>query len=204
MRVVAFDCSTARGSVAATVAGEVVFREDFDSPRGRGGRFFPVLAAAVRAVGGVERVAVGVGPGSYNGLRSSVAAAAGLRLTTGAELVGVESVRCLPMGAAAGDAISEYVAVGDARGGSVFFARVRDRRVVGEVELIRREALEERLAAVGAVPVFSVGALGDFEVVTPDAGVLAEVACGEAGAAEVVPFYLKPACVTVARERITA
>ncbi|MGC1481201.1 MAG: hypothetical protein WA771_11895, partial [Chthoniobacterales bacterium] len=114
MRIVAFDCSTALGSVVATVDGRVEFRVDFDSPRGRGGRFFPELERAMKAVGHPDRVAVGIGPGSYNGLRTTVAAAAGLRLATGAGLVGVLSVRCLAVEA------REYFAVGDARAGQVF------------------------------------------------------------------------------------
>ncbi len=196
MRVVAFDCSTSRGSVAAVVDGEVVFREEFESPRGRGGRFFPVLDAAMRAVGGdLDRVAVGVGPGSYNGLRATVAAAAGLRLATGAELVGVESVRCLALP----EGVTEYVAVGDARGGAVFVARVRERRVVGDVALVPRGELAGRLGGMGEAEVYAVGVCGEFDVRLPDAGVLAEVASREVGGAEVVPLYLKPACVTVAK-----
>ncbi len=200
MRVVAFDCSTSRGTVAGTVDGEVVFREDFESPRGRGGRFFPVLAAAMAAVERPDRVAVGVGPGSYNGLRATVAAAAGLRLATQADLIGVESVRCL--GVPAG--VTEFVAVGDARGGSVFLARVRERRVVGEIELVRRADLGERLAGMGVASVFAVGAFEDHAVRTPDAGVLAEIAAGEVGGTEVVPVYLKGACVTVAKKKVAA
>ncbi len=199
VRVLAFDCSTARGSVAVSVDGAMVFHEEFESPRGRGGQFFPVLRAAVREVGAPDRVAVGVGPGSYNGLRTAVAAAAGLRLASGAELVGVASVRCLALQ----EGVAGYVAVGDARGGSVFIARVRERRIVGELELVARETLEARLAGMerdGFATVLAVGTLGDFEVRTPDAGVLAEIAVGEVGGAEVAPLYLKPACVTVAKK----
>lgn len=189
MKIVAFDCSTARGTVAAVAAGETVFRDEFDSPRGRGGQFFPVLAAALRAVGGrPDRVAVGIGPGSYNGLRTTVAAAAGLRMTTGAELVGVESVRCLAVAA------SEYLAVGDARGGQVFVARVRDRRLVGGIELVPAESLAEWLA--GGLPVRAVGSLGDHVIARPDAGILAEIAVGEVAGSEVAPYYLKAPHVT--------
>ncbi len=194
MRVVAFDCSTARGSVVAVAEGEVVFREDFDSPRGRGGRFFPVLEAAMRAVdGSPDRVAVGIGPGSYNGLRTTVAAAAGLKLAVGAEMVGVESVRCLPVEA------DEYFAVGDARGGQVFVARVRGRRLVGEIELVSAESWEGRVS--GECPVVAVGALGDCVVATPDAGILAEIATGESADSKIAPFYLKPPHVTAPRQR---
>ena len=67
MTVLAFDCSTARGTVAVFANGTVLFREDFDSPRGRGGRFFPVLEAAVRAAGQPDRVAVDDGIGLGRG-----------------------------------------------------------------------------------------------------------------------------------------
>lgn len=192
MRIVAFDCSTARGSVVAVEGGQVIFREDFDSPRGRGARFFPVLEAAMREVGGCpDRVAVGVGPGSYNGLRTTVAAAAGLRLATGAELVGVVSVRCLAVEA------EEYLAVGDARGGQVFVARVRGRQLIGEIELVRADELSGRM--VDGLPVRAVGGLGDWVVATPDAKILAEIAAGEPAGLEVSPFYLKAPHVTKPR-----
>ena len=56
VKVLAFDCSTARGSVAAVEDGAVIFAETFECPRGRGGAFFEVLDRAIRALGRPDRI----------------------------------------------------------------------------------------------------------------------------------------------------
>lgn len=53
------------------------------------------LAAAGVAREAVERIAVGLGPGSYTGIRAAIAIAQGWQLARGVGLVGVDSVRVL-------------------------------------------------------------------------------------------------------------
>ncbi|MDX6697512.1 MAG: tRNA threonylcarbamoyladenosine biosynthesis protein TsaB [Solirubrobacteraceae bacterium] len=78
------------------------------------------LGAAALDLGDVGRIAVGVGPGSFTGLRIGIATARGLAQGTGAELVGVSSLRALAAGA--GEASRPVAAVLDARRGEVFAA----------------------------------------------------------------------------------
>lgn len=67
----------------------------------------------------IERIAVGVGPGTFTGLRVGVATAHGLAQSSGAELVGVSSLRALALGVDSG---SPVLAAIDARRGEVFVA----------------------------------------------------------------------------------
>lgn len=200
MRVLALDCSSAVGSVAVLEAGELIFAREFAAPRGRGGPFFSVLKSAVDTAGKPERVAVGLGPGSYNGLRVAAAAAEGLGIATGAVLVGIASVRALPCAA------EDYVAISDARGGVFYFIRVRERALVGEIELLSQVALSERLEGLGRIDVIAPSALPEFPGVisgTPDAAIIARLAAEEnPGTGPLEPIYLKPPHVTAPRERV--
>jgi tRNA threonylcarbamoyl adenosine modification protein YeaZ len=195
VKVLAFDCSTAQGSLAVVEDGAAIFAETFECPRGRGGAFFLVLERAIKATGHPDRIAVGIGPGSYNGLRTAIAAAEGLRLATGAELVGVASVRALPCETA------EYVAVNDARGGVFYHVRIRNRGIAGEFELLTAEALAARLGENPGLPVLAsaaVAAIPQARVAFPDAVILAGLAIEAppvVGAVE--PLYLKPAHITL-------
>src|SRR5436190_478423 len=65
-----------------------------------------------------EQIIVGLGPGSYAGVRIAIATALGLRSATGAKLTGIPSICALDVETA------DYCVIGDARRQSFFFARV--------------------------------------------------------------------------------
>jgi tRNA threonylcarbamoyladenosine biosynthesis protein TsaB len=71
---------------------------------------------------GVDRVAVGVGPGTFTGLRVGVATARGLAQSLSAELAGVSSPRALALAALASEPQGAVLAVIDARRGEIFVA----------------------------------------------------------------------------------
>lgn len=84
-----------------------------------------LLAQAGLSWGELERVAVGVGPGRFTGLRVGIATARGLVQSLGVPLVGVSSLRALAFAAAraAGETPpSATIAVIDARRGEAFAA----------------------------------------------------------------------------------
>jgi tRNA threonylcarbamoyladenosine biosynthesis protein TsaB len=83
-----------------------------------------LLAGAGIGWEAIGRVAVGVGPGGYTGLRIGLATAHGIALAHGAQLVGVGTLRALaePVGERAA------VAVLDARRGEAFVAVYREGR----------------------------------------------------------------------------
>jgi tRNA threonylcarbamoyladenosine biosynthesis protein TsaB len=76
------------------------------------------LSAAGLELGALELIAVGIGPGSFTGLRVGLATAKGLALASGVPLRGVESLRVLARGVA-GRAEAALVVV-DAGRGEVF------------------------------------------------------------------------------------
>lgn len=199
MRVLAFDCSSAQGSVAVREGGEVVFAERFDSPRGRGGEFFLSLDRAIRATGRPDRLAVGVGPGSYNGLRTAVTASEALHLATGAERVAVSSFLALPC---EGDA---YFALGDARGGVLVLARVVGREIQGDFRLLPPADAIAELEADPLWPRLSTSRLPlvpGTQVVAPDAAIIGRIAESLPPAERPLePLYLKPAHITTPRAR---
>jgi tRNA threonylcarbamoyl adenosine modification protein YeaZ len=101
-RLAAIDTSTELGSVALFEDGRLV-REATVLASGRHGEaLLPMVSALFEEVGwaprGVGRWAVGVGPGSFTGVRVAMALVKGIVLATGAELVGVTSLDALAEG----------------------------------------------------------------------------------------------------------
>ena len=95
-----------------------------------------LLGAAGIGWSALERIAVGVGPGTFTGLRVGVATARGLAQSLSCELVGVSSLHALARPALASDAPHDTVlAVIDARRGEVFAAAYERGELGVEIEL---------------------------------------------------------------------
>lgn len=129
--IVGLDSATPRLTVAATRRGEPVFERDSEpAPGERPAHSRELLATveeAATAAGGWDRVdaiAVGIGPGSYTGLRIGIATARGLAQALGKHLRPVVTLAALARGLAAGfDARDRpRLAALDARRGQVFAA----------------------------------------------------------------------------------
>jgi tRNA threonylcarbamoyl adenosine modification protein YeaZ len=191
------ETSTARGGVALFRERELVFSESFVADRSHSSDLFAVIERAL--AGGVKpgRIVVGLGPGSYAGVRIGIAAAIGISLATGGELLGIASVAGLEAG--------EYAALGDARRGSFYFARVREGEMAAGPMLLTREELESRLTEFHG-PVFSSEELGmpGVEIRFPQAdriGRLAIEGRGIHARGVLEPIYLREPHITEAGQR---
>ena len=93
--ILAFDTSSAACTAALfDESGECVARRDERIGRGHAERLVPMLD---ELLGGqrAERILVGVGPGSFTGIRVAIAASHGLAIGWNAELAGMSSLALL-------------------------------------------------------------------------------------------------------------
>jgi tRNA threonylcarbamoyladenosine biosynthesis protein TsaB len=107
MIVLALDTSTPSTAVGLRLdGGETLTAADHPARGERPGhqaRLLPLAAGLLRRAGiawdAVDRVAVGLGPGTYTGLRVGVATARALAQALGTEIVGISSLAALAYGA---------------------------------------------------------------------------------------------------------
>jgi tRNA threonylcarbamoyladenosine biosynthesis protein TsaB len=116
----------------------------------------------------VDRIAVGVGPGTFTGLRIGVASARALAQAAGTQLAGVSSLHALAEAAAhtdGGDLDRVVLACIDARRGEVFAAAWAGGACVLPARAVTPAALGALAASLGARPL----AVGDGVVRYRDA-----------------------------------
>lgn len=225
--VVGFDTSTPILTVAAARAEEPLFERESRPARGarpdHARELLATIEDAAASVGGweaVERLAVGIGPGSYTGLRIGIATARGLGQALGKPLVPVVSLAALARGAISADrADASRLAVLDARRGQVFAALYAPSGEVAWRPFVATpEELGERLGALPDAPLAAGDGSVRFRQVLEAAGaeVLADddrahhlsardvCVLGERGPAskpaDIEPIYLRPPDAELWRE----
>jgi tRNA threonylcarbamoyladenosine biosynthesis protein TsaB len=136
MRLLVLDAALSR-CLAALVQGEHVLMERVqEGAHGQAAALPPLAEAVLR--GEVEAVAVGVGPGSFTGLRTAIALAQGIGLARGIPVIPVTTGEAL---VAMGDPAYPAWAVTENRRGDLFLERPGVApSVVAEAALPRPEA----------------------------------------------------------------
>jgi tRNA threonylcarbamoyl adenosine modification protein YeaZ len=156
------ETSTPRASLATIAPDGRLAQRDFTSDRSHNAVLFSPLKELLDAGGSPEigLVLVGSGPGSYSGTRVGIAAAQGVAIAAGCPAVAVPSILAVPSAMNG----ARCLAIGDARRGSFWTARVEDSGTPAEPELTDAEGLEALVQAAVAerVPVFSFEDAGRF------------------------------------------
>lgn len=124
--ILAFDTATPSTALGCAAGERLAERHHHPADGERPGHTAMLLRFAHEAMAEIgarlgpgDRVAVGVGPGSFTGLRIGIAAARALAQGSGAELAGFSSLRALALGHRG----TPVVAAIDARRGECFVAR---------------------------------------------------------------------------------
>ena len=200
MKILAFELSSPQGSIAWQEPGAEPFSRSFQNDRKHSGLFFENVEACLKRFGNPDRIAIGLGPGSYAGTRIAIATATGLAAIDRSELIGVPSFCAMET------KTKQYAVIGDARRGSYYFAQVRDRRCVEGPLLCTEGELNNRLMNF-ADSVYATEPLAMFPqmiVNYPGALLLTQIAATmppPADAQPLEPLYLREPNITYPKNR---
>jgi len=154
MIVLALEFSSERRSVALARGGAVL-AEAVEQTGGRGTNVFAlvekVLADAKILREEIEVLAVGLGPGSYTGIRAAIAVAQGWQLARGVKVLGVNSAEALAAQAQAEKIFGRVNVAIDAQRGEFYLATweisATAQREVASLKIVPAAELQARLAA---------------------------------------------------------
>jgi tRNA threonylcarbamoyladenosine biosynthesis protein TsaB len=221
-RLVAVDTSTALGTIALYDGGELVAEDARRVSNAHGESLLPMIDALFARAGwsprDVARWAVGVGPGSFTGVRIAVATVKGIVMATGAELAGVTSLDALAHGID-DDGETAIASILFAMKGELFVQVRRGGALVRPPMNVKIEAAPAWLAEVGGdgmilvgeaaslVPPLELEARGGRRIEAPydlpRASGVAHVALrrGPDAVDDVEPLYVRPPDITMPKPR---
>jgi tRNA threonylcarbamoyladenosine biosynthesis protein TsaB len=197
MKTLAFELSSGQGSIGLFEDGETLFDRGFPNDRKDSGAFFENVRLCLQRFGAPGEIVIGLGPGSYAGVRIAIATAIGLSTAVAAKLFGIASICALEVEA------RDYCVIGDARRQSFFFARVNDGRLIEGPILMSAAELEARIKEE-TIPIYSSELLPQFPLANlafPSAARLAQITRARIGDIDdtpsLEPIYLREPHITV-------
>jgi tRNA A37 threonylcarbamoyladenosine modification protein TsaB len=180
--------STAHGTVAFASEEVILTRREFS----KSGELAMVIQEVFLNLGVPDEIIVGIGPGSYTGLRVASATAVGIQLAIGCRAFGCPSVF--------GYRADSYHVVGDARLGAVFLASIENKRLTRGPELLPVEEFQSLRPKLGDWPILAIGPIPgctDLPIVHPEAEYL--IQCRAIFTPSLEPLYLKEPHITPRR-----
>jgi len=149
MKILALEFSSAQRSVAVA-CGSTHVREIIDTTPGKAMRPFAMIESALAAAGvtreAIECIAIGLGPGSYTGIRAGIALAQGWQLATGVKLLGISSVEAIAAQAQSDGLRGPVRVVVDAQRGEFYLAAWeltgQSAREIEPLRIVGREVIE--------------------------------------------------------------
>jgi tRNA threonylcarbamoyladenosine biosynthesis protein TsaB len=162
MTTLALELSTETGTLAVVASGKVLMEKEWSGEdRRRRSVFADLRSWAEEGLewAGIDRMAVGVGPGAFSGLRLAVSLVRGLTLPDAKPVTAVSSARALAGAVLSETGASQVAVVGDARRNELWAGcfEVRDGVVeqAGDWIVAAAGHLPERMKATGTVWVTS-------------------------------------------------
>ena len=160
-----------------------------------------VLAEAKIGREEIDLIAVGLGPGSYTGIRAAIALAQGWQLARGIKLLGVSSVECLAAQAQAEKVFGRVNVVIDAQRNEFYLAayeistdgwrEIEELKILPQAEIQSRGNAAEILTGPELTKWFPNG-----RIIFPRAAILAKLAAGRndfVAGEKLEPVYLREA-----------
>ncbi len=163
MKILALEFSSIQRSVAVVFADAdgrpLTTSEIVETATGHTMKPFAMIEKALKSAGvereGIEVIVVGLGPGSYTGIRAAIALAQGWQLATGAQLLGVSSAECVAVQFPTESITGKFSVVIDAQRQEFYLAgyeigpggrrQLSPLRLATLAEMREREAAGERL-----------------------------------------------------------
>ena len=149
MRVLALDTSTPVTTVALLEDETVVWEKHLDPPQKAG----DVLPGALGDLAAVDALAVGLGPGSFTGLRVGLAAAKALSYARKLPIAGASSLHALAL-----ETKGTVYAGTEARKGELFVQAFQDGQPQGPVQVTMAKDFQHQVL-LGAPPARNVARL---------------------------------------------
>jgi len=205
MKILALEFSSPQRSVAIVVSGTSCKRVEHEAIEAGADSSKPfemiesVLNRAQIDRGQIQSLAIGLGPGSYTGIRSAIAMAQGWQLARSVNLQGVSSVECIAAQAHGEGVRGRVSIVVDAQRGEFYLAQYQldaQWRELSPLQLVSRQEIEAQqakgdlLAGPEIQNWFSQG-----RIVFPRAATLASLAMNRSSyltGEEIEPIYLRP------------
>ncbi|MHB1307867.1 MAG: tRNA (adenosine(37)-N6)-threonylcarbamoyltransferase complex dimerization subunit type 1 TsaB [Limisphaerales bacterium] len=152
MKILALEFSTDQRSVAIAVGNRIV--ASVCESGGRATHAFALVEKALNEAGlereAIDGIAVGLGPGSYTGIRAAIAIAQGWQLARDVKLAGIDSLSCLAHGRQLGGVRGAVGTIVDAQRNEFYLAGYEltdtDCRPSDELRIVSRAEIEQRLA----------------------------------------------------------
>ena len=206
MKILAVEFSSEQRSVAVVeqlADGSSLQRGSAEEKNGRATHAFHLTEEALRQAA-IEReeidcVAVGLGPGSYTGIRAAIALAQGWQLARETKLLGVSSVECLAAQVFANGIRGVANLIVDAQRNEFYLAQyelgengvceIESLHIVARAEVERRSVEGQRIAGPGVAHFFK-----RAENLFPNAVMLGKIACGKTQfvpGEKLEPIYLR-------------
>lgn len=201
MKILALEFSTEQRSVAVVADGKVC--GEAVEAGGRATRAFALIEKALREASmereEIECVAIGIGPGSYTGIRAAIAIAQGWQLARPVKLLGISSAECIAAEAQAKKIFGTVNVVIDAQRNELYLARYEigpeHCREISPLALASPEAVRANLAA-GELVVGPEATrwFDSAKIIFPEAGILGRLATGRENfvpGEKLEPIYLR-------------